>query len=144
MPHVCFGHPNSRPTRQKRMVDKAVAVPDVEMQLVRKLENLLVASSSFGQDWPSKIKRPRSLRNAPGPWSDPKDETVWPNRTSRSNSDAWLVKNHGSIRRMQPRVLLINFSNEHDNVHLSTLTAKLIKESVGRIQPVPRNRQPTI
>ncbi len=48
----------------------------------------------------------------PMPLSDPADTTVWPNRTSRANSDEWIVKNHDRIRVMRPRLLMINFSNE--------------------------------
>lgn len=39
------------------------------------------------------------------------DLTVWPNVRSRANSDPWLVQNHDSIRRMEPRVLVLNFCN---------------------------------
>jgi len=48
----------------------------------------------------------------PKPLNDPADPTVWPNRWSKANSDAWIVRNHDRIRQMQPRVLLINFSNQ--------------------------------
>jgi hypothetical protein len=39
------------------------------------------------------------------------DLTVWPNKVSKANSDAWIVKNHDKIRKMEPRVLVINFCN---------------------------------
>ena len=55
------------------------------------------------------------------PEQDPDDPTVWPNRASRANSDPWLVVNHDKIRQMRPRVLLVNFSNEHDRGHLTAL-----------------------
>ena len=41
----------------------------------------------------------------------PDDPTVWPNRTSSANSDPWLVEHHRSLRRMEPRILVINFAN---------------------------------
>jgi len=41
----------------------------------------------------------------------PDDLTIWPNKTSHANSDAWLVAHHDSLRKMQPRVLVLNFSN---------------------------------
>lgn len=42
--------------------------------------------------------------------SDPSDLTVWPNRVSRANSDRWLVEHHDQLQRMNPRVLVLNFS----------------------------------
>jgi hypothetical protein len=73
-----------------------------------------------------RIPAPPGLENRPGPWSDSEDLSVWPNTTSRSNSDRWLVENHDRIRVMRPRLLLINFSNEHTRDHLSRLTQQLI------------------
>ena len=72
---------------------------------------------------------PRSpgRRRAPGPWNDPADLTVWPNRTSRSNSDPWLGEHHDQIKRMRPRVLLINFSNEHSIEQLQFLGRRIIQ-----------------
>jgi hypothetical protein len=67
------------------------------------------------------------MEKAPGPWSDPADETVWPNSKSRANSDVWIAKNHDRIKKMKPRLLLINFSNEHTREHLDRLTKQLIE-----------------
>ena len=39
------------------------------------------------------------------------DLTVWPNAVSKANSDPWIAANHGKIRKMTPRVLVLNFSN---------------------------------
>src|SRR5262245_59542862 len=39
------------------------------------------------------------------------DLTIWPNVKSWANSDPWLAQNHDEIRRMEPRVLVINFCN---------------------------------
>jgi hypothetical protein len=39
------------------------------------------------------------------------DLKIWPNAVSKANSDPWIVKNHDKIRKMQPRVLVLNFSN---------------------------------
>lgn len=50
--------------------------------------------------------------DTPKPLNDPADPTVWPNRWSKANSDAWMVRNHDRIQKMRPRVLLINFSNQ--------------------------------
>ncbi|MFQ5806612.1 MAG: hypothetical protein ACE5I3_09195, partial [Phycisphaerae bacterium] len=40
------------------------------------------------------------------------DLTVWPNRVSYRNSDDWLWRNHNKIRKMRPRVLVLNFAND--------------------------------
>ncbi|MDB5386929.1 MAG: hypothetical protein JWM11_2575 [Planctomycetaceae bacterium] len=76
--------------------------------------------------WPKDIPAPQGLEKTPGPWLDPVDLAVWPNQTSRANSDSWLVQNHDRIRSMRPRLLLINFSNEHSREHLDRLTGQLI------------------
>jgi hypothetical protein len=66
------------------------------------------------------------MEKTPGPWNDPADESVWPNQKSAANGDRWLVENHDRIRKLRPRVLLINFSNEHSREHLDRLTERLI------------------
>jgi hypothetical protein len=73
---------------------------------------------------------PKSLRVPPA--DDPADPTVWPNQTSRANSDEWIVKNHDAVRKMQPRVLVVNFSNEASEGHCKKLIVDLfaaLKES---------------
>ncbi len=72
------------------------------------------------------ISAPPGFENRSGPWSDPADLTVWPNQESHANSDAWLGAHHDSIRRMNPRVLLVNFSNQHSTNHLLQLANQLI------------------
>lgn len=39
------------------------------------------------------------------------DLTVWPNAVSMANSDTWLIEHHDEIRKMRPRVLVLNFCN---------------------------------
>lgn len=56
----------------------------------------------------------------------PSDLTVWPNQTSYRNSDRWLVQNHDKIRRMEPRVLVINFANTHAMEQIEQATEKYI------------------
>jgi hypothetical protein len=41
----------------------------------------------------------------------PNDLTVWPNVVSKANSDPWIAENHDKIRKMNPRVLVLNFAN---------------------------------
>jgi hypothetical protein len=36
---------------------------------------------------------------------------TWPNAESKANSDDWLRLHHNEIRRMRPRVLVLNFAN---------------------------------
>lgn len=54
----------------------------------------------------------------------PADETIWPNQTSYRNSDPWLVANHDKIRKLQPRVLVINFTNTHNMDQIKAATEK--------------------
>ncbi len=54
------------------------------------------------------------------------DASVWPNRTSFRNSDPWLVENHDKIRKMQPRVLVLNFANDVDPAGIEERTRSLI------------------
>ena len=42
------------------------------------------------------------------------DVTIWPNKVSYRNSDDWLWQNHEKIRKMRPRVLVLNFANDVD------------------------------
>jgi len=42
----------------------------------------------------------------------PDDLTVWPNKVSCRNSDDWLWQNHDRLRKMRPRVLVLNFAND--------------------------------
>lgn len=93
---------------------------------------LALAEPAAGQS--RNRKRPASKpvpaavsKDSPGPWNDPDDETQWPNAKSHANSDEWIARNHDKIRKMKPRLLLINFSNEHDRAHLDKLTTDLIR-----------------
>ncbi|MDH3285141.1 MAG: hypothetical protein OEQ13_10405 [Acidobacteriota bacterium] len=37
---------------------------------------------------------------------------LWPNGASRANSDPWIAANHDAICGMEPRLLVLNFSND--------------------------------
>ncbi len=39
------------------------------------------------------------------------DLSVWPNAQSSANSDRWLVEHHDGIRRLEPRLLVLDFVN---------------------------------
>ncbi len=69
----------------------------------------------------------RGAEGAKGPESDPRDPTVWPNAWSHANSDSWIVEHHDSIRRMNPRLLVINFSNEMPPERIPEMTRELIE-----------------
>jgi len=56
-----------------------------------------------------------------------KDLTIWPNRVSWRNSDAWIWQNHDRIRKMRPRVLVLNFANDVDMDGIRSRTEKLFK-----------------
>lgn len=77
--------------------------------------------------WPAVIEAPKGFEKRPGPWSDGATPTIWPNRISRANSDPWIAKNHDQIKEMRPRLLLINYSNEHSPEQLTALANRLIE-----------------
>lgn len=60
------------------------------------------------------------------PFNDPADTHVWPNKTSFANSDPWIVANHDGIRRMRPRLLVINLSNQTTMEQVKRQTEQLI------------------
>ncbi len=64
---------------------------------------------------------------ATAPAGLPDDLTVWPNRVSYRNSDPWIWQNHDQIRKMRPRVLVLNFANDVDMPGIQERTEKLIK-----------------
>lgn len=59
-------------------------------------------------------------------FQDSSDLSIWPNTKSRANGDDWIVRNHDSIRKMRPRLLVLNFSNQHDMAHVQKMTEQLI------------------
>jgi len=64
---------------------------------------------SVGQDSRG-AQSPEAPQIVPDNLSD--DLTVWPNKVSYRNSDDWLWQNHDRIRKMRPRVLVLNFAND--------------------------------
>jgi hypothetical protein len=55
------------------------------------------------------------------------DLTVWPNRVSYRNSDDWLWQNHDKLRRLQPRVLVLNFANDVEMKHIRAHVEGIIR-----------------
>lgn len=54
------------------------------------------------------------------------DLTVWPNQVSFRNSDPWIWQNHEKIRKMRPRVMVLNFANDVEMPAIQQKTDKLI------------------
>ena len=52
---------------------------------------------------------------------------VWPNAVSRANGDPWLMENHTRIRRMEPRLLVLNFDNHAPRAHLENLVSNIVE-----------------
>lgn len=70
--------------------------------------------------------RPSLAAVLSSPADDPAHLAVWPNQTSRANSDAWLAENHDLIRQMNPRLLILNFSNKANRQQLERMTDDII------------------
>jgi len=88
---------------------------------------LLSANLSFVPtgDGPPESGRSGPLVGEPLP-DDPTNLTVWPNQTSRANSDQWLADNHDNLRQMNPRVLVVNLSNKHAREALEAKLTSII------------------
>lgn len=54
------------------------------------------------------------------------DLTVWPNAESKANSDSWLVEHHDQLRKMRPRLLVLNFCNGFNHDRAERMTRQLI------------------
>src|SRR6185436_10548182 len=67
-----------------------------------------------------------ALEGNSNPRNDPPQFEVWPNQTSRANSDPWLAEHHDQIKLMRPRLLLVNFSQEAKPETLEKLTRGII------------------
>ena len=67
-----------------------------------------------------------SLFAASAPSTDPADSAVWPNQDSHANGDRWMIEHHGQIRRMNPRLLVLNFDNHAPRERLERLVDKII------------------
>lgn len=72
--------------------------------------------------------RPASQPAGPvGHAADPADLDVWPNQTCYRTSEPWLAENHDKIRKLRPRVLVLNFANDVDMAGVQERTEKLIR-----------------
>lgn len=120
-------NPKSAESILRRVVAEQDAVPTYRIAAEELLRTRFGHKGTSANAKPKKVTRtPEGMEKRPGPWNDPADQTVWPNQTSNANSDPWLVENHDQIRLMRPRVLIINFSNEHTTDHIANLSRQLI------------------
>ncbi len=105
----------------------------MKKRYVRTLSGLLIFSAvlaaySRGQEKDRAREELSPLQNVNCPLdAEQKDLSVWPNRLSSANSDPWIYKNHGSIRAMRPRVLVLNFANNVDMDGVEDRTERMIK-----------------
>ena len=51
---------------------------------------------------------------------------MWPNATSSANSSAWLRTNHAAIKRVEPRVLVLDVVNRPNSTPLDEFLPKLV------------------
>ncbi len=77
----------------------------------------VIAASAACFKWESPLNQDTGGENGDASVFDVKaglsaDLSVWPNTTSYTNSDAWLIQNHDQIRQLKPRVLVIDFQNK--------------------------------
>jgi len=111
---------------RRACIEKAYRTEGLSAGVAKELKQRWQRMNRIPREWKA-FAKPSPLTSRCGPWDDPDDLTVWPNQTSRANSDPWLVENHDRIREMRPRVLVVNFSNNHDRSHLDTMTTNIIR-----------------
>jgi len=56
----------------------------------------------------------------------PDDLTVWPNKVCYRTSEPWIRENHDKIRKIRPRVMILNFANDVDMPAVEEHSKKLI------------------
>ncbi len=52
---------------------------------------------------------------------------AWPSMDSRANSDRWIIEHHAELGRMEPRVLVLNFSNTTPMDTATTTTKRFVR-----------------
>ncbi|UCG15522.1 MAG: hypothetical protein JSV19_09535 [Phycisphaerales bacterium] len=57
----------------------------------------------------------------------PDDLTVWPNKVCYRMSEPWIMENHDKIRKIKPRVMILNFANDASMEHIKDHTERLIR-----------------
>ncbi len=89
----------------------------------------LAAESLAGARRPGGRAATRATTTAPAtaPANLPDDPTVWPNRMCYRASEPWLMENHDKLRKMRPRVLVLNFANDVEMDGIRERTEKLFR-----------------
>jgi len=109
---------------RRACIERAHRTKRLSPAVAKEVEQRWLRMNRIPRAW-KPFAKPDPAASLCGPWDDPDDLTRWPNQTSRANSDPWLVRNHDRIREMRPRVLVINFSNEHELDHLKKMMTEI-------------------
>jgi hypothetical protein len=70
--------------------------------------------------------------------------SVWPNDTSKANSDPWLSQNHDKITQLQPRVLVIDLENTSNAQTLVDKHIAALKEATSFHKYKDATAQPAV
>jgi hypothetical protein len=79
--------------------------------------SFLIAFSAFSQERPKRFNVKDDLS---------KDLSVWPNKSSHTNSDTWLIKNHERVKLLNPRLIVIDFYNKKSKIFCEQFVNKVI------------------
>ncbi len=69
---------------------------------------------------------------------------IWPNDTSKANSDPWLVQNHDQIAQLQPRVLVMDLEQTANAQTLIDQHIAALKEATSPHKFKNPSAQPTV
>ena len=69
---------------------------------------------------------------------------IWPNATSKANSDPWLTQNHDQIAQLQPRVLVIDLEQTTNAQTLIDQHIAALKEATSWHKYKNPSAQPTV
>jgi hypothetical protein len=69
---------------------------------------------------------------------------IWPNATSKANSDPWLVQNHDQIAQLQPRVLVIDLEQTANAQTLIDQHIAALKEATSPHKFKTASAQPAV
>ena len=81
---------------------------------------------------------------AAGPVGGFSGTLIWPNATSKTNSDPWLAQNHDQIAQLQPRVLVIDLEQTANAQTLIDQHIAALKEATSWHKYKNPSAQPTV
>jgi hypothetical protein len=88
----------------------------------------LLAWGATSPAWGStEPERRLDSRPSSSPTAFPADLTVWPNEACYRASEPWLVENHDKLRKMRPRVMVLNFANDVEMDRIQAHAEELIR-----------------